>query len=408
MIKVLIALFCIACPVAARAFSQCTAAPLAGPGAKIAEEGSNPVRWANYVYAGYTMKGKVGVAMSSDTGKTLGAPVTIFSGPDTVGGLRLGVSYQHVYATWGKKTGPTGVDLMFAVSQDHAKSGTWSTPVDLGGYKLATLTQISADAKNVHVAYVGTDDVIKIRNSTDVGRHFSAPVTVGPGLSEVVVKSLGQNVYVAWGQVTTRADTFVGVSHDGGATFKVTNLSANRPSGSNEPIFALNPNGDRLSLVWREDSPHGGVYLQSLDHGDTWTAPLPVDPSSGQYMAADDGNYVWLSFLKTLQVDGTNDIEVYLTRSIDGGKSFPPAKNLSGPTGISALQNDDERPIPWASADGAFRLTGVFADGVHAWSGNNGHVLAPAYLGPGHTASPAYNSMVWEGPEGVVMYGVCK
>jgi hypothetical protein len=240
-----------------------------------------------------------------------------------------------------------------------------------------------------------------------VGRTFSAPVKLTTGAAEVVIQSRGQDVYAAWNTGKPRSDVIYAVSHDNGKTFKTTNLSANRPSQAHEPIFSLSPDGSRLSLVWREDSPHGGVYLQSLDHGDTWTAPLLIDPSSGQYMVADDGKYIWMSFLKTLEIEGMKDIEVYLTRSIDGGKSFPPAKNLSGPTGISALQNDNQRPIPWVSNRGAFRLTGVFADGVHAWSGNNGHVLGSAYLGPGQLAAPANDSMVWEGPEGVVMYGFC-
>ena len=137
MLKAAITTLCLLCPIEAQAFSQCTATQLAGHGAGIAEEAANPVKWANYVYAGYTLGGDIGVAVSSDNGRTLGAPVTVFSGPDHVGGLRLGASYQHVYAQWGMRTGANSVELMFAASQDHG--ATWA-PIDFGPYKPRTLT----------------------------------------------------------------------------------------------------------------------------------------------------------------------------------------------------------------------------------------------------------------------------
>lgn len=394
---------------AVQAFTHCDTKPVAGPSAAVAEEGDNPVSWANYTYGGFVHKTQVGVFVSADSGQTIGEPVTIYSGTQPAGNLRLGVSFEHVYALWNVRTA-TGSDLMFAVSHDHGAAESWSAPVDLGPHASSTLSQISADARNVHVAYVGTDDVIKIRNSADSGRHFADAVSVGPGVSEVVVKSLGQNVYVAWGQMTTRADAFVGVSHDGGATFKVTNLSAERPSGSNEPIFALDSKSGRLSLVWRENSPVQGVYLQSLDNGDTWSAPLVLDAPTRQFMVVDDGKIIYISYLKVLKVDGMSDYEVFLTTSSDGGRSFAPGKNLSGVTGISMLNNDRERPLPWASqsGNGQFRLTGVEMDGVHAWNGANGHVGGGIYLGPGDTAAPVFNSVVWQGPSGTVMYGHCQ
>jgi hypothetical protein len=216
---------------------------------------------------------------------------------------------------------------------------------------------------------------------------------------------MGSDVYVAWSTGLPRSDTIFAASHDSGKSFTVTNLAADGPQ-SHEPIFSLSPDGNRLSLVWR-DSPSQGAYVQSLDHGATWSASIHIDSPTAQYMVADDGTYIWISYLKLFQINGKNDLQVFLTRSIDGGKSFPPAKDISGPTGITATQNDDERPIPWVGGN-LFRLTAVEADGVHAWSGNSGHLLGSAYLGPGVRAAPANNSMVWNGPDKSVMYGTCK
>lgn len=405
MLRELAVAFVLGCPAAAEAYSQCTTTPLAGPGAVVSEEGSNPVSWGNYVYAGFAYKNQIGIAVSSDAGRSIGSPVTIYNGSGVAAQLRLSVSYQHVYALWRQKN--TGYSLMFAASHDHGKSGSWDPAIDFGAHN-PSLPQIASDGANVHIAYLQTDGTVAVLNSADAGRNFSAPVRIAAGWGEIVVTSLGRNVYVSWNtKVGDRFDVSLAVSHDGGGTFSVQNLSAPRPSDSNEPILALDTKSGRLSLVWREDTPQQGIYLQSLDNGVTWSKPLVIDSSTRQYMVADDGSYIYISYLKKFLVDGVPDWQIYLTRSIDGGKTFPPAKNLSGPTGISALVNDNERPIPWVSDKGQFRLTGVEADGVHIWNGSNGHILAPVYVGPGELASPSSNTATWEGPDGVVSFAVC-
>ena len=405
MLRELAVAFVLGCPAAAEAYSQCTTTPLAGPGAVVSEEGSNPVSWGNYVYAGFAYKNQIGIAVSSDAGRSIGSPVTIYNGSGVAAQLRLSVSYQHVYALWRQKN--TGYSLMFAASHDHGKSGSWAPAIDFGAHN-PSLPQIASDGANVHIAYLQTDGTVAVLNSADAGRNFSAPVRIAAGWGEIVVTSLGRNVYVSWNtKVGDRFDVSLAVSHDGGGTFSVQNLSAPRPSDSNEPILAMDAKSGRLSLVWREDTPQQGIYLQSLDNGVTWSKPLVIDSSTRQYMVADDGSYIYISYLKKFLVDGVPDWQIYLTRSIDGGKTFPPAKNLSGPTGISALVNDNERPIPWVSDKGQFRLTGVEADGVHIWNGSNGHILAPVYVGPGELASPSSNTATWEGPDGVVSFAVC-
>lgn len=392
-------------PIPAQAFSQCTVTPLAGPGATIAEEGSNPVAWANWVYAGYTFGSTVGIVNSSDRGDSLGAPVTVFSGSGSVKEQRLGVSHKNLFAVWTLRTS-SGWNLMFDASHNHGAS--WDAPIDFGPYA-GSLSQIATDRSTVHVAYIQSDGTVAVRNSTDMGRSFSAPVAIGAGWGEVVIAAVGQNVYVAWNiTALPRYDVMTAASHDGGATFSARNLSSARPSSAREPIFALDKLSGRLSLVWREDSPQQGIYLQSLDGAQTWSAPLVIDTPARQFMVVDDGTYIYASYLKKFLIDGVTDWQVYLAMSRDGGASFPSIRNLSGPTGISSIDDDDARPMPWIlDGDGAFRLTGIEADGVHAWDGRDGHILTPIYVGPGDTASPAFNSMVWMAPNKVVTYAVC-
>lgn len=413
MLRELAVAFVLGCPAAAEAYSQCTTTPLAGPGAVVSEEGSDPVSWGNYVYAGFAYKNQIGIAVSSDAGRSIGSPVTIYNGSGVAAQLRLSVSYQHVYALWRQKN--TGYSLMFAASHDHGKSGSWAPAIDFGAHN-PSLPQIASDGANVHIAYLQTDGTVAVLNSADAGRNFSAPVRIAAGWGEIVVTSLGRNVYVSWNtKVGDRFDVSLAVSHDGGATFSTQNISATRVSSAREPIFAIDKISGRVSLVWREDSPDPkagmpqGVYLRSLDNGVTWSVPLVIDAPTRQYMVVDDGKYIYLSYLKRFTIDHTYDYQIFLATSTDGGVSFPTRKNLSGPTGISTFIDDEDRPIPWVlNGNGRFRLTGVEQDGVHVWDGRNGRILAPAYLGPGNMASPAYNSMVWQSPDGIVTYGVCK
>jgi hypothetical protein len=391
---------------AAQAFSQCATMPLAGPGATLAEEAQNPVQAGAFIYAGYMMKGAIGVATSSDYGKSLGAPVTIFSDSHGVGGLRLGATGRRVYALWDRAVSRGKAELMFDVSNDHGKARSWLPVAHLGIFQRSTLPQFSFDGTNVHVSNVTKDGTIAIRNSTDSGHSFGPSITIGVGAAEIVITSREQNVFVAWNTGPPRSDTIFAASHDGGNTFTVSNMTADR-SQSSEPIFWLSPDGKRLNLVWRDWTPVQGVYLQSLDNGATWSVPLAIDSPSRQFMVADDGTYIWISYLKFISAGGKTEIHALLTRSIDGGKSFPPAKDLTGDTGLTALVNDDQRPIPWVGGDRLFRLTAVKADGVHAWSGNNGRVLGSVYLGPGGRAAIAYNSVLWLDPTKVVMYGYC-
>jgi hypothetical protein len=391
----------------ANAYTQCDVKSIAGPGATVAEEGSNPVAapGGKYIYAGFMQNRHLSVATSSDWGKTLGPPVKIFNGPGSQHMLRLAAAGANVYALWGVVYLGKN-DLKFAASHDHG--ATWQL-ISFGRY-LANVPQIAADGANVHVVYHAAGGNMVVRNSTDEGRTFSDPVVLGYGASEEVAATAGQNVYAAWSLGQPRSETVLAVSHDNGKTFKVTKISADRPSGSNEPIFAVDKLSGRVSLIWRENTPMQGVYLQSLDNGDTWSTPLVIDDASRQYMVADDGTNIYITYLKFFKIGNTPDWQVFLTVSKDGGKTFPPAQNLSGPTGIQELYDDNERPIPWAwDGNGAFRVTGIKSDGAYVWNGRNGTVFASSgvRLGPGTTATPVHNSVVWRSPNQYVSYGAC-
>jgi hypothetical protein len=406
MLKSGIAMLLLLVPGSVQAYTQCNSKQLAGPGAHIAEEGANPVTVGNYVYAAFAKDNNIGVAVSSDLGRTLGAPVLLDDGVGPDSAVRLAAGGDSVYALWVKRRAD-GIHSMFAPSHNHGQ--TWDAAIDLGLKRPSTLPQLSADGANVHAAYLTSDGNVTVRNSSDGGRTFSTPVAIAPAGAEIVITSLGQDVYLAWGIRDPRIDVIFAASHDGGRTFKVQNLTTHRPHNANEPIFALDRTSGRLSLVWREDGPFAAVYVQSLDGGNTWSEPLIVDTSVRQVMVADDGMYLYISYLKRLEVNGLSDYQIYVAVSADHGRTFGAGKNLSGPTGISDLDGDEERPIPWVwDGNNVFNLSGVEADGVHAWNGKNGNLWNSVFLGAGVLAAPARNAFVWEGPNTTVMYGHCE
>jgi hypothetical protein len=406
MLKYGIALLAFLAPACAQAYTACTTKQIAGPGAHVAEEGANPVTAGNYVYAAFSQDNNIGVAASSDYGRTIGVPVLIPDGTGPDMAVRLAAGYASVYALWVKRRAD-GYHSVFAASHDHGQ--TWDTPIDFGLKRRGSLTQLSADGANVHAAYLTDDGNITVRNSTDGGRTFSPAVAVAPAAAEIVITSYQQNVYLAWGIRDPKIEVMFAASHDGGRTFKVQNLTTHRPSGANEPIFALDRLTGRLSLVWRENKPWQAVYVQSLDRGDTWSEPLIIDFPARQVMVADDGTYVYVSYLKPFKLNGRFDYQIHVAVSADGGKTFGTPENISGPTGIQNFDGDEQRPIPWAwDGHNSFNLSGVEADGVHAWNGKNGHIWNSVFLGPGYLAAAARNSFVWEGPNSTVMYGHCE
>jgi hypothetical protein len=395
-------------PAAAQAFTQCTATALTGPKGDLAEEGSNPVAFNSWVYAGYMDGNNVGVAVSSDAGKTLAAPVILDSG-SAAKYLRMAATGKNVYATWRKHM-TDGWHVVFDASRANGAAGSWDKPKDLG-QGTTNLSQIAATGGNVYIAYLSRDGNVDLLTSKDAGKTFAAPVAIAAGWGEIVVTAQGDHVYVSWEQKDggARHEVWLAVSADAGATFKTQDMSTGRAHGGVEPIFTLDDTSGRVSLVWRDqDAASTGYYLNTTDGGQSWSAPLAVDTASRQFMVADDGTTIYVSYLKQVLIDGVPDWQVQLATSTDGGLSFPRKQNLTGMTGIAKIVNDDFRPMPWVRGERAFRLTAVEADGVHMWNGNNGKMSSSAFLGPGYIAAPALDSAVWFNTDGVVSYGVCK
>jgi hypothetical protein len=406
MLKTLTALLLLT-PAAAQAFTKCDLTDIGGPGAAIVEEASNPVVSGTFAYAAFAQDKKVQVLVAQNGGATQQPLQTVSDQSQPVSNVRLAAAGKYLYVTWLQISRKTP-HLFVAANKNHGQAGGWGKPVDLGEVR-HSLQQISADGNNVHIAYVRTDGHTGAVSSSNNGHTFTPAVDLGDGDGEVVVASLGQDVYVAWefGRQSDLPSVDFAASHDGGAHFAVKNISDNGTRHAHEPILSLNQKTGRLSLVWREDLPQIAVYLQSNDHGNTWSEPLTIDDESRQVMVQDADDKIYISYLKDYTIDSGKDWQVQIAISSDSGKTFPEIHNLSGPTGISTIVGDNQRPVPWAGG-GQIRVTGIAVDGARIWSGRGGKMNAnPVYLGPGELAAPQGNVALWQEPEGVVTYAYC-
>ena len=122
-------------------------------------------------------------------------------------------------------------------------------------------------------------------------------------------------------------------------------MSTGRAHGGVEPIFTIDEASRRVSLVWRDqDGASTGYYLVTPT-ADDWSAPLAVVTASRQFMVADDGNTIYVSYLKQVMIDGVPDTA---SRARDLDRRQREAPQEAEPhrllTNIDKIINDDFRP----------------------------------------------------------------
>ncbi|MGH8703977.1 MAG: sialidase family protein, partial [Burkholderiales bacterium] len=255
----------------------------------------------------------------SAEGARLGEPVNVSRSPAVFSWLpRVALSPREprkVFVLWQEiifSGGSHGGDILFARSEDGGK--TFSGPLNLsnsiagdgkgrisrdiwhnGSLDLAT----GADGA-VYAAWTEYEGALWFSRSSDGGKNFSPPRRVAGGGREKPARApslaLGPEraVYLAWtvGE-DAAADIHLAKSADGGASFSEPRIVAPSPGYSDAPKLALDPRGV-LHLAYAESS--GG----------------PFEPSHIRY-----------------------------TRSMDGARTFEPAREISGPgAGFPALSAD--------------------------------------------------------------------
>jgi hypothetical protein len=369
-------------------------------GARLAADPRNPDRLAvEYSDSRRERRGTCWVALSTDRGTTwtsrpfagagsafslprglsvcrAGAPAF---GPDGTLYLAFEAGSLDGFGVVGLTRSPRGSTFEAAVAV--------ADPSGTGGDHAPTVV---VRGNRVHVAFErlsldGDQADVLVASSIDGARTFAEPTQASPsvqnaaGSSAAIAIDRAGTVYVAWtdgagvdlsGAGDARIE--VAVSQNEGRTFGEPRTVADAPSGCGpnaecgnrypSPSIAA-PGAGLVDVAWSTASfpdPARVFVARSSDRGARWSAPASIRRPAGtedrdQYapnLASAPNGRVDLAYLVQARDADVGLLDVYLTRSLDGGKTFARSSLL------------DDAPSPTQSGD--------FSPGVATASSNKG------------------------------------
>ena len=285
------------------------------------------------------------LSRSTDGGNSFEPKVNLGAGAEPQI-LALG---DNVYVAWGWGSGAGEAYLAFRVSTDRGANfeplqNLWpDCPVFNGNctgmdfsIKLAAFGNIVAVVWLN--ALIQTSQEVLITVSSDMGESFSSIKTLSETGDQPppdpVVAAFKNNIYTIWndhdGLTFTR-------STDGGANFEPSKLLSEAPPTIFD--FDMAVSGKILNIVWSQNSNDDArrdiFLLRSTDSGTTFE-PVKIlssntDINNNAPKIAAHRNIVYVTWSSSNNFDD-DDLasSVLLTRSIDGGATFGPVKNVSG------------------------------------------------------------------------------
>jgi hypothetical protein len=195
---------------------------------------------------------------------------------------------------------------------------------------------IAVLSNNVHVVWREGIDIFYMR-STDRGGVFAPAINISndpAAVSELpVIAVSGNNVHVVW---VSNNDILYRRSIDGGVSFvePIKNLS-NNPNLSRNPAIAAS--GNTVHVVWHDITP-GNLdifYTRSVNGGSSFPDLKNLSDNGGESglpAIASSGSSVHIVW----QDSTSGDRDIFYRRSLDGGSTFPNViKNLSDNVGFS-------------------------------------------------------------------------
>jgi hypothetical protein len=314
-------------------------------------------------------------AKSTDGGRTFGVNKRINDDTTTAVQYKpsIGVDGEGtIYVAW--RDGRNGnADIFFARSTDGGKTFSKNRQLnDDRGVAYQGNPTLAANPKGL-VAVAWTDarngkDDIYITVSKDQGRTFSAnrrvnddPETTAHSHPSLAVDEAG-TIYAAWEDFRKdNSDIYLAKSGDGGVTFSA-NRKVNDDSGSApqiSPSLAIGPSGQIL-VAWGDfrnsavtlGPPHSAtgeeqrweesragnadIYLaRSLDGGKTFSSNVRLNDDPGT--AAQAFPSLTINAQGAVAVaweDFRNgDSDIYMTQSPDGGQTFGPNRRVNDDAG---------------------------------------------------------------------------
>ena len=247
-----------------------------------------------------------------------------------------------IYMAWEDDTN-TNSNILFSRSTDGGV--TFSTPVNLSNTSGFSFNPRIAVGSAGNVNVVWEDDtpgntVIMFSHSTNAGVSFTAAVNLSndsadSGSQQIAADTAG-NIYVVWEHDSLNMGIFFSRSTDGGNTFVGPAALSTNASGSFSPQIAMDLNGN-ISIVWEDDTAVTSdiSFSHSSDHGANFSIPESLSLHTGNSMGAQIGidlngniDVVWAN-------NSAGSLDIFFSRSSDGGTTFSSPKNISNSPGLS-------------------------------------------------------------------------
>jgi hypothetical protein len=305
---------------------------------------------------------------------------------------QFSTSDNHIFASWVSNINLHNSELMFKKIDKDSKS--YTNTMDISNTSgISNIIKLRNSENNVYITWEDKQaDHWKLlfRKSQDNGKKFGNIINLSETTGNVHLhdlSALGKKVFVVWAAnentSSTNKDVFFRKSLDYGDSFSDTTNLINSNDDSLDPHMATNYNGSLLYIVWTEcdikqDDPICSiVFTKSLDQGNTFTIPKKVSNSNlplhrtmnhtaidnttnsayssvqDTYLFNDptvqerinsinptvfttlDGKIVYILWEQAKFGEGGS--EIFLTVSLNYGKSFNSTINLSNTSGFSRL-----------------------------------------------------------------------
>jgi hypothetical protein len=300
---------------------------------KIASSYPNVQNVGNNVYVAWSESSHgIWFRMSSNAGATFGKAIEI--SPTTgVAQFPLIVALgTDVYVTWAQTISTGVLQVFFAASTNNGTSFSAAKVVDNTPTATDITPVLAAAGNDVYVAYDnnGSSTVV---SSTNNGVNFGTPFVYSHG-PEPQLAAAGSNVY-AIADSFTRSTMPVAVSHNAGATWKITDISGG--SGAEPWISA---SGTNVIAAWETKSESSIVGLAtSTNNGTTFTKAFTLStttPDAWAPMTGISGNTEYVAYRTN---PGSVHSQEYAAVSLNAGKSW------STPVAIGISGHDNSWPV---------------------------------------------------------------
>jgi hypothetical protein len=244
---------------------------------------------------------------------------------------------NNTYITWADDSSGKR-EILFAKSTDGISYGD---PITLSDSDDSYNVEIAAFGDGVYLVWQD-DEAIMFRASLDGGETFDTPVVIANNADQnsyPKMAAYNDAVHIVW-SVSEEPALFYVKSPDGGSTFSdAVPLDAGMDVGEAQ-VAAYK---DDVHVVW------GGLpgaeidellYARSADGGDTFARPVPIgiqDPLNVELavMPLDNDEEQYAVHIASQVVLSPQNHEIVVASSMDGGRTFADATNLSNNLGIS-------------------------------------------------------------------------